>query len=90
MAGIGVYFGEYLLDNIHKMDLLVLGIYIVSGYVAAIVFFSLLTYIQYSVKYHLAKKSVKRYYENLTRLEKIYSREEKKTAGRKAAGGNKR
>ena len=90
VAGIGVYFGEYLLDNIHKMDLLVLGIYIVSGYVAAIVFFSLLTYIQYSVKYHLAKKNVKRYYENLTRLEKIYSREEKKTVGRKAAGGNKR
>ena len=81
MAGTAAYFGDYLMENIHKMDLITLGIYVLLGYVAALLVYSLLTYIQYSVKYHRAKKSVKRYYEELTRLEKIYGREEKKSAG---------
>ena len=48
------------------------------------------TYIQYTVKYHRAKKSVKNYYGELTRLEKMYSREEKKFAGREMSGGYKK
>ena len=47
----------------------------------------ILTYIQYTVKYHKAKKSVKQYYTQLTKLEKIYTREEKKFAGREMSGG---
>lgn len=90
LIGIGAYFGEYLLENIHKMDLVSVGIGVVAGYVALLVAYSVLTYIQYSVKYYCAKKSVKRYYGELTRLDKIYSREEKKSAGRRMPGGNKR
>lgn len=90
LAGIAAYFGEYLVDNIHKMNLVALGIEAVVGYVVVLVLFSVLTYIQYSVKYYRAKKSVKTYYEDLTRLNKIYSREEKKNSVRGVSGGYKK
>lgn len=87
LTGIAAYFGEYLIDNIHKMNLVSLGIEAVIGYVAVLVLFSVLTYIQYTVEYRKAKKSVKNYYEELTELNKIYSREEKKTSVRGVSGG---
>lgn len=80
IAAVAVYFGEYLMENIHKMNLVSMGIYIIVGY-------SVLTYIQYSVRYYKAKKSVREYYSQLTELSKIYVREEKKAAGRGTAGG---
>lgn len=80
IAAVAVYFGEYLMENIHKMNLVSMGIYI-------IVVYSVLTYIQYSVRYYKAKKSVREYYSQLTELSKIYVREEKKAAGRGTAGG---
>lgn len=90
LAGLGAYFGEYLMDNIHRMNLVTLGFYVVAGYVILLVVYTILTYIQYSVKYHRAKKSVKGYYEELTRLDRIYAREEKKAAGRGTSGGYRR
>ena len=82
-----VYFGEYLLENIHKMDLVTLGVYLIIGYVVVLVAYSILTYIQYSVKYYQAKKSVREYYSWLTELNKIYARDEKKMSGKGTAGG---
>ena len=73
VAAIGVYFGEYLLENIHKMNLIAMGIYLVIGYVVVLVVYSLMTYIQY--------------YSELTELSKIYAREDKKMSGRGATGG---
>ena len=90
LAGIAAYFGEYLVDNIHKMDLVAVGRNAVIGYVVVLVVFSVATYIQYSVKYHKAKKSVKEYYQELTQLNKIYSREEKKSSFRGVSGGDKK
>ena len=87
LAGIAAYFGEYLVDNIHKMDLVAVGRNAVIGYVVVLVVFSVATYIQYSVRYHKAKKSVKEYYQELTQLNKIYSREEKKSSFRGVSGG---
>ena len=81
LAVIAAYNLEYLLDNVHKMDLISLGVVVLG------VLYSVLTYIQYTVKYHKAKKSVKQYYTQLTKLEKIYTREEKKFAGREMSGG---
>ena len=89
LAGIAAYFGEYLVDNIHKMDLVAVGRNAVIGYVVVLVVFSVATYIQYSVRYHKAKKSVKEYYQELTQLNKIYSREEKKSSFRGVSGGYK-
>lgn len=90
VAAVAVYFGEYLMENLHKMNLVSMGVYIIVGYVAALVGYSILTYIQYSVKYYKAKKSVKEYYMQLTELSKIYTREEKRSAGRGTAGGNRK
>ena len=90
LAGIAAYFGEYLVDNIHKMDLVAVGRNAVIGYVVVLVVFSVATYIQYSVKYHKAKKSVKEYYQELTQLNKISSREEKKSSFRGVSGGYKK
>ena len=90
LGGLAAYFGDYLLDNVHKMNLVSLGMDIVVGYVVVLVAFSVLTYIQYSIKYHRAKKSVKGYYEELTKLSKVYGREEKKSSARGTAGGYKK
>ena len=90
LTGIGAYFGNYLMENIHKMNLVTLGIDILIGYLAVLVVFSVLTYIQYSIKYRRAKKSVKLYYEELTKLNRIYSREEKKSMSRGVSGGYKK
>lgn len=90
VGAVAVYNSEYLMNNIHKMNLINLGIGILVGYVATLAAYSVLTYIQYTVKYHCAKKSVKKYYQELTRLEKIYSREERKSAGREMSGGYKK
>ena len=87
VAAVAVYFGEYLLENIHKMNLVALGAYVIIGYLVVLVFYSVLTYIQYSVKYYRAKKSVREYYSQLTSLSKIYAREERKASGKGAAGG---
>ena len=87
VAAVAVYFGEYLLENIHKMNLVALGAYIIIGYLVVLIVYSVLTYIQYSVKYHRAKKSVREYYGQLTSLSKIYAREERKASGKGAAGG---
>ncbi len=87
IVAVAVYFGEYLLENIHKMNLVLVGIYIIVGYLIVLVVYSILTYIQYSVQYYRAKKSVREYYSQLTELNKIYAREEKRSSGRGTAGG---
>ena len=60
---------------------------ILIGYVAALVVFSALTYILYTVRYHKAKKSVRGYYQELTKLEKMYNREERKPDTHRKSGG---
>ena len=87
IAAVSVYFGEYLLENIHKMNLMTAGAYIIIGYIVVLAAYSVVTYIQYSVRYYRAKKSVKQYYGALTELSRIYTREEKKASGRGTAGG---
>lgn len=86
LAGVAAYFGEYLLENIHKMNLIQTGIYVIIGYVVTLALYTVLTYVLYSVKYAKAKKSVRGYYGDLTKLGKIYAREEKKTAVQRAGG----
>ena len=90
LAAVAVYYSEYLMNNINQMDLVSLGMKVVGGYAVVLISYSVLTYIAYTVKYHCAKKSVKKYYEELTKLERIYGREEKKNSGREITGGRKR
>ena len=67
-----------------------MGLEVILLYVAVILLFSVLTYIQYTVKYHKAKKTVKNYYEELTQLSKIYGLEVKKSSARGVTGGYKK
>ena len=76
LAGVAAYFSEYLMNNVNKINLVEVGIYIIVGYLI--------------VKYFRAKKSVREYYQDLTRLEKIYGREEKRNPVRRNAGGHRK
>ena len=82
IGSIAVYFGETLMNsNLQTEDLVEYGIDILLGYAVVLAAYTILTYIQYTIRYHMAKKSVRGYYEELTKLEKIYNREEKKPSG---------
>ena len=83
LAGVAAYFSEYLMDNVNKINLVKVGIYIIVGYLIVLVVYSIL-------KYFRAKKSVREYYQDLTRLEKIYGREEKRNPVRRNAGGHRK
>ena len=69
VAAVAVYFGEYLLENIHKMNLIMAGTYIIIGYLIVLVVYSVLTYIQYSVQYYRAKKKCQRILQSADRTE---------------------
>ena len=47
LAVIAAYNLEYLLDNVHKMDLISLGVVVLGGYIGILVLYSVLTYIQH-------------------------------------------
>ena len=69
------------MDNVNKINLVEVGIYIIVGYLIVLVVYSILTYIQYSVKYFRAKKSVREYYQDLTRTGKNLRAGGKKKSG---------
>ncbi|MDO4519421.1 MAG: hypothetical protein Q4B47_03880 [Eubacteriales bacterium] len=86
VALVGAYFSTYILDNVHRMNLINLGLYILIGYGIVFVVYTLITYITYSVKYYKAKKSVKSYFGELNKLTKMYEKEEKRMSSRSAGG----
>ena len=76
-----VYFGcqgEYLMDNIHKMNLVSVGVKLVLLYVIMIIVYSIFTYIYCSVKFSRAQKRIETYYQELSQLKKMYDKEEKR------------
>ena len=80
LAGlVSLYFLDELLENIHKMNLVVK---VVVGYVLLLVAYSIIVYVVQTVKYSRAKKSIKNYYMQLGRLTKIYAKEEKRVQNR--------
>ena len=85
VAVIFAYFAEYLLNSIHKMNLVTLGAELIIGYLVVLAVYTVLTYVQYSVRYHRAKKSVKQYYIQLTKLERMYGKNEKKNGDRRTS-----
>lgn len=85
VAIVAGYFAEELLDNIHKMNLISLGIGLLLGYLIFLACYSLITYILYSVKYSRAKKSVKKYYVTLGKMAQMYGPDEKNMKNRTQA-----
>lgn len=73
---IAAYFSEYLLNNVHKMNLILLAVVLIGGYIITITVYSVIVYIIYSLKYSRAKRGVEAHDRKLEKLEALYKREE--------------
>jgi len=71
---------EYLMENLHKMDLKSFGMTLLLYYVLAVVVYACLLYALYAYRYHTAKRSVNTYAHTLRKISDIYAHEEKNTA----------
>ena len=78
LLGWAGYKSDYLMNNIHRMNITLLVGAAVGGYIILLVVYSVLTYIYCTVKYSKAQKGIQEYYKNLGHLKKIYDREEKR------------
>lgn len=63
---------ESFMQNIYEMDLIKFAKDIMVIYVIVVVGYALLTYIIYSSQYKKARKSLKKYYNNLRKLSDLY------------------
>ena len=73
LAGLYVYYHfETMLQDIYKMDLLLLGRRVLFYYIVFIAAYSVITYVIYSFRYSRAKRSLKHYYYHLKQLAAIY------------------
>ena len=66
---------ESLLEDIYKIDLWDFAAGILKKYVVFTVSYSVVVYITFSIKYNKAKKSLKKYFNNLKLLNSIYVKE---------------
>lgn len=71
---------EYLLDNLHKMDLKDFGLTILFIYVLTVAVYCCILYGVYSYRYYSAKRSVGAYAQTLRKISDIYAQEEKRPA----------
>ena len=73
LAGLYVYYHfETMMQDIYKMDLLLLGRRVLFYYIVFIAAYSVITYVVYSFRYSRAKRSLKHYYYHLKQLAAIY------------------
>ena len=73
---VATYFSEYLLNNVHKMNLILLGVILGGSYIITITIYSVITYVKYSLKYSRAKRGVEAYDRKLEKLETLYRKED--------------
>lgn len=64
---------ETFMQDIYKMDLLEFGKKVLFYYVVTTVSYGILSFLVYSYRYTKAKKSLKRYYQNLKKLNSLYN-----------------
>lgn len=67
-----LYYFEELLANLYNIDFAVFARNVISDYVVFIVAYSLLTYVVFTCRFVKAKKSIRRYYHNLKKLNAMY------------------
>ena len=67
--------GQYLMDNIHKMSIEQLGGRILFGYIVFLAVYITAALIVYYRRYVNAKNSVRRYYNQLKKLNSYYKEE---------------
>lgn len=76
LALIALYHMEYLLSNIHRMNIVYLAGVIVVGYIALLFVYSVATYVRYSIKYRNGRRGVHLYDRKLAQLLEMYGKEE--------------
>ena len=81
---------EYLMANIHKMDLPALAEKLITIYGIGLVVYLVLIFIYYSWKYKKCRKSLAGYYQILKRISAIYGAEGKAGRSNRTAGGKTR
>jgi hypothetical protein len=73
---------EYLLDNLHKMDLKGLGMSLLLFYALTVAVYLCLLYGVYSLRYRRAQRSVGSYAKTLKKLSAFYVKEGKASASK--------
>ncbi len=68
---------EYLMDNLHKMDLQDLGITLATIYIVVTVVYLCLLYLLYYRRYRMAGRDVSEYAHTLKKISEIYEGEER-------------
>ena len=63
---------EELLENLYNMDFLLFAKNSISIYVVFVVVYCCLTYIVFTFRYARARKNIRRYYQNLKKLNAMY------------------
>ncbi len=69
---------EVFMQDIYKMDLLEFGKKVLLYYFIFVVFYGLLSYVIYSIRYSKAKKSLKKYFFRLKQLSSMQDIESRK------------
>lgn len=70
---------EFLISNIQKLNMVLLGIMAVSGYIALLVIYLLIAGKVYRKRHNRAKENARLYYMDLRRLNKLYEKERQQT-----------
>lgn len=68
-----LYDFEVFMQDLYKIDLLAFGQNILTYYAITVISYGVLVYIGCSVRYAMAKKSLKRFYQNLKKLNSLYN-----------------
>jgi uncharacterized membrane protein len=69
---------EFFMQDIYKMDLLEFGKNVLLYYFIFTVIYAVISYVVYSIRYHKARKSLKKYYHHLKQLSAMYDLENRK------------
>lgn len=76
---------EVLLKDIYQMDLLAFGKDLLLRYLELVVGYAAITYLVYALRYQKARRSLKVYYNNLSRLGSMYRKEQMRNKKNKDA-----
>ena len=68
-----LYDFEMFMQDLYKLDLLAFGRNVLMYYAAVVVSYALLVYVGSTIRYAMAKRSLKRFYQNLKKLNSLYN-----------------
>ena len=75
LLAVGIYLLYYLEDlmaNLYSLDFAAMARNVVMYYIIFLVAYGLVTYIFFTLRFFKAKKGIKRYYQNLKKLNSMY------------------